>query len=312
MFCNEFLLVDGQINASAKHEMANREVGMDLELLMADKIEATKDVSELRNLDDILCKAAVMVNDKIRRLSIPQTSCKEFVSFDGRKELQRSIQNQRSPWSGLRIDVVDIPGMISDEEAQYYNYICDYYTGGGEVVELGPWLGKSTYYITKALIKNPYFKGHKLNIFDDFIWRADWMNDYLPHEEKLKDGVDFQYLFEKYTSDISNYVDVKKRKFVTYGGNDHVEQLKWDGAPIEIMYIDCGRTIEANEAWYKIFSKSFIPGKTLLIMQDWRLHRQVPVQWYNQTKLFTESKMDKLEMIHELISGDIATFLYHG
>lgn len=46
-------------------------------------------------------------------------------------------------------------------------------------------------------------------------------------------------------------------------------------------------------------------------MQDWRLHRERPRKWYNQTKDFTD-KNPSLELIHEIKDGGIATFLYRG
>ena len=37
-----------------------------------------------------------------------------------------------------------MPGMITDEEAQYYEWIGTFYQRAGAAIELGPWLGKST------------------------------------------------------------------------------------------------------------------------------------------------------------------------
>lgn len=79
-----------------------------------------------------------------------------------------------------------------------------------------------------------------------------------------------------------------------------------------MMFIDCGRTYEANQAWYAAFSSSFIPGGTLLVMQDWRLHRELPFKWYNQTLNFTEAKGEALLLIHELRDGGVGTFLFRG
>src|SRR5262249_9380154 len=100
--------------------------------------------------------------------------------------------------------------------------------------------------------------------------------------------------------------------FVDYDGNEALPQLEWKGGAIEIIYIDCGRTIEANEAWWRIFASHFIPGRTLVIMQDWQLWKGQPPQWDNQTKECTDSKRAALELIHELRDGCIATFLYRG
>jgi hypothetical protein len=47
-------------------------------------------------------------------------------------------------------------------------------------------------------------------------------------------------------------------------------------------------------------------------MQDWRLWREIPEKWFNQTKQFTDSKSHLMEEIHEVSDGGIATFLYKG
>jgi hypothetical protein len=205
------------------------------------------------------------------------------------------------------------PGMISDEECRYYSWIARYYAGIGAAVELGPWLGKSTRYILQGLRANPIFKGRKLHVVDDFIWRASWMNDKVTAAEQLPDGQDFRFLFEKYSRALLPDVVIEQRRITSHGDNDHVPPLEeWSHGPVELLYVDCGRTFEVNEAWYRLFSKSFIPDRTVIMMQDWRLHREVPAQWFNQTKLFTDSKGAQLTLIHELESGCLATFLYRG
>ena len=68
-------------------------------------------------------------------------------------------------------------------------------------------------------------------------------------------------------------------------------------------------TLQANNGWFEIFSKSFIPDVTLLVMQDWGVHRERPRQSYNQTLLFTNAHPE-MKLVHELRWGNIATFLY--
>ncbi len=106
---------------------------------------------------------------------------------------------------------------------------------------------------------------------------------------------------------------MQKRKIITYKGNDDIEQLEWDGKSIEIIYVDCGRTYVANEAWWNLFVDSFIPNRTLIILQDWETHRKVPVLWYNQIKQWVDSKNSTLQLVHEMSNvGAVATFLYRG
>ena len=204
--------------------------------------------------------------------------------------------------------------MISDEEAQYYEYIGSFYQGLGEAIELGPWLGKSTHHIIRGLDKNPKFIGKQLYVFDDFVWRY-WMNPhmnrYMSDDQHLPIHSDFRHLFEKYVRDIRPRLNVTKGKIVDYDGNENLPQIEWNGAPIEIMYIDCGRHLQVNEAWYRIFSPSLIPGISLLLMEDWRTHRERPRRAYNETDRFTAAHPE-LEIVHEVKDGFLATFLYQG
>ncbi len=226
----------------------------------------------------------------------------------GRGILTPSVREKYTPWSSHAVPPCDIPGMISEEECRYYSFIGKYYTGVGEVVELGPWLGRSTFYIVAGLANNPHFR--KLHVFDDFTWRAAWMDKSVKPEERLPHHADFMPLFEKYTQGIRDKIMPKKRKFITYDGNDSVEQLAWNGGPVEILYVDCGRHFEANEAWWRIFQPYLIPDVTLIVLEDWANHREVPVKWYNQIVQWVESKGSSLQLIHELTQGGIATFVY--
>ena len=269
------------------------------------------DIRKLEALSQHLTELTNDVNDRIRCVRAQTFQTPEIGSFDGQQKLTISVQEDNPPWAKIHPEDCNIPGMISREQRRYYQYIGQFYSGRGQVVELGPWLGCSTFHIVKGLATNPHFAAKKLHVYDDFVWRSVWMNDKVRESERLLNHEDFQFLFEKYTSSFQRYLQVEKRKITTFDGNDHVPQLIWSGASIEILYVDCGRTFEANEAWYRIFSSSFIPNRTLLIMQDWRLHRE-PVQWYNQTKQFTDSKDGNLQLIHEVQDGGIATFLYRS
>jgi hypothetical protein len=166
--------------------------------------------------------------------------------------------------------------MITHEEEKYYGYIGTLYQGVGEAIELGPWLGKSTVQIVRGLHRSPNFNGRKLHVFDDFVWRPSWMNQCVSEDMRLPEHADFRFLFDRFSHEASPDIIVSRAKIADYDGNESRTQIRWDGRPIEVMYIDCGRTLIANEGWLNIFSKDFIPNVTLLIMQDWRTHRERP------------------------------------
>src|SRR5439155_13855185 len=104
------------------------------------------------------------------------------------------VHNVDPDWARIPLEDCDIPGMISREERRYYQYIGKFYSGQGEIVELGPWLGCSTFYILSGLAKNPNFAAKHLHVYDDFVWRASWMNDKVGESERLANHQDFQFL----------------------------------------------------------------------------------------------------------------------
>lgn len=269
-------------------------------------------LEELEELNNRLSALSLQVTDRIRRLQGKQTRLPVIPSFDRSDTLEISILEEDTPWKTVALKKCTIPMMLYPEELNYYQYIGRFFSGSGEVVELGPWVGGSTCNILHGLLSNPRFSEKKLYVYDDFVWRASWMNPCVPKHEHLEDLQDFQFLFEKYTRDFQHHMVVGKRKINAEELNKDVPQLEWTGVPVEIIYTDCGRSFEANDAWYRIFSPYFIPDKTLIIMQDWGTHREIPKKWYNQTTHFIESRGEELSMVHELKNGQIATFLYRG
>ena len=232
------------------------------------RLASKDDVPLLERLFWSVEVVAVSLEDRIRQLRFSGRTV-----LGGRPSLQTYLREDRPPWDHLHVNAITMPGMISDEVAKYYEYIGSEYQGHGEAVELGPWLGKSTRHIIRGLNKNPKFVGKQLYVFDDFVWRL-WMNPFISDDQRLPNHSDFCHLFEKYVRDIRPHLNVIKGKIVDYDGNENVAPIKWNGTPIEIMYIDCGRHIEVNEGWYRIFSPYLIPGMSLLIMEDWGTHLQ--------------------------------------
>ncbi len=223
---------------------------------------------------------------------------------------ERYIGAEWTPWSRVELPPCDIPGMITTEEKRYYVWVGRYFSGAGEAVELGPWLGCSTCHILTGLLSNGAFRGRQLHVYDDFVWRSAWMDGKYDGQDRPSNGGDFEPLFHAYMRDLSEHVVVEKRKIAPAAENASLPEISWNGAPIELLYVDCGRTWDSNEAWWRLLSPSFIPGRTLIMMQDWQTYKEEPRQPYNQTKEFTESKGNALELIHELRFGDLATFLF--
>jgi hypothetical protein len=238
-------------------------------------------------------------------------------SSDGARLLARSVLEEDAPWNELAVPSCPTPGMITEEEKRYYVYLGAFYSGAGHVLELGPWLGLSTFYILQGLKQGTNAEKLQLHIVDDFTWRSEWMDPYvdrfgLAPSLKPKHHESFLPLFEHFSAPIIDRLVIHTQRISTSAENAHLPEMSWKEGPIEICYVDCGRTIDANEGWYRVLRPWFIPGRTLIVMQDWQLHKEIPIKWYNQIKQFTDSKGDDLDLIHELCDGGVATFMYRG
>lgn len=74
----------------------------------------------LDSIGQWLSKLTIQVNDKIRRLNARQESIPERLAFDDRSRLEIRVQKPGAPWSDIELPECSIPGMISQEERQYY------------------------------------------------------------------------------------------------------------------------------------------------------------------------------------------------
>ena len=248
----------------------------------------------------------------IRRRQAQRLGPLSLVFAGAKGAMRRQIFDPHPDWDSIDVEEIEIPGMITNEEIRYYKYLCQFYTGTGEVIELGPWLGKSTLHIVKGLLENANFAGRKLHVFDDFVWRPDWMNEYTPASMHLARHADFLGLFESCTREHSNDLQVTKCRFAPYDGNELLSPFGWNGGSIEFLFVDCGRTVEGNETWYRAVKESLIPGRSLIVLQDWATHREIPVKPYNQIHFFVGMHAQELEIVHELERGGVATFLFKG
>jgi hypothetical protein len=216
-------------------------------------VQETIDQLEIQLIDTQDLRRAAVAH---LRNFVPQTT-----SFDGTSRLHVSVMSCSAPWLSTRPAQCQTPAMISREEAQYYSYIGAFYEGIGRAVELGSWLGASTRHIVQSLAGNPNFNGERLYVVDDFVWRAEWMNGYVSDDEKLLNHASFRHLFDKYTGDIRHLLCVQEAKLTDYEGNEERDQFTWGADAIEFLYVDCGRTLAANEAWYNYLRRSFITGE---------------------------------------------------
>jgi len=229
--------------------------------------------------------------------------------------LFREVLNRKTSWSNLQIPPCPVPSMLTQDEMRYYHYITRFYSGIGAVVEIGPWIGSSTYNIVSGLLNNSNFTDDKrLYVYDDFVWRTSWMDKWLTGTDiKSPDNLtSFQPLFDEMIQKFSTHIEAKAMKIFDSGDNSDVPWFTWEHGPVELCIIDCGRSLLLNEYWYNELEPHFIPDRTIIVMQDWQNFKNVPEVFSENTKIFTDSKQQHLDQIHELRNSGTATFIYRG
>jgi hypothetical protein len=297
--------------AAAAMQSLPRSVRVSMAYALLDKAVTESDLPAALSLLGHLEPQIVRLEDRIRKLAAPIGRVAGYAGPAGGPALERSIMQDDRPWRGKVCPRFEIPGMITDEEIQYYHWLAPYYSGEYEVVELGPWLGHSTMHLASALGPALRRHGKRIHVYDDFVWRPGWMKQHLRAQDPPapREHESFEHIFQTFTSAAAELLDVHRGKITNYDGNEQLPPIEWNSGQIELLVVDCGRTIKANQAWLDLFLPAFIPNRTLIVMQDWRLHRERPRKSFNQTLLFTQEN-PRLELVHEIVDGGIATFLY--
>lgn len=182
----------------------------------------------------------------------------------------------------LEFEYSQIPTMISEEEKRYLYFLGkDYWSGFGNIVEIGPWLGGSTYCLAAGFSNNPKRKKEKIVVYDNFIWRS-----FMSQRAKLPlgDGDDFSPFFKKNLKKYSDIVIHKKASLPDENiENDQDAILKrqfdhkeiplityQDSMPVEILFIDGAKSWAGTIHMFNEFHQSFIKGRTLLVCQDYK------------------------------------------
>ena len=166
----------------------------------------------------------------------------------------------------LRQLVPDSCGMISpDERAYFYGYARRLFTGRGDIVDLGCWLGATTISLAGGLAANqrPRAVPRTIHAYDRFIWE-EWMDrvqllgdppltrTYRPQESFLDE-------FHKRIAPWKQRVTVHAEDLVRLG---------WHGGPIEFLLVDAMKSWELTNSIIRGFFPWLIPGQSVIVHQD--------------------------------------------
>jgi hypothetical protein len=168
----------------------------------------------------------------------------------------------------IDMSVIDmsVAGMLSLQERQYlYEYAKNQYSGSGEIVDLGCWLGSSTIPLAMGLQENsnPQITGRHIHAYDIFIWE-DWMDSYGDVSSshlngKFKSGDSF---LEEYHQQTSAW---EKQIYCHPGDLTH---LGWQGGDVEFLFIDAMKSWELANSIIRDFFPSLVPNYSTIVHQD--------------------------------------------
>lgn len=152
--------------------------------------------------------------------------------------------------------------MVSDEIHYLFSLAKDTYTGEGEIVDAGCLLGGSTVAFGEGLKRNETVelesKYSRIHAYDLFKY-YDYMKD-LTIKETKKEG---ESLLPEFSSNVIDYYE-----FLSIYPGDILKR-SWNNEKIEILFIDLSKSRELNQHLVKSFFGNLIPGKSIVIQQDY-------------------------------------------
>ncbi|WP_152912625.1 hypothetical protein [Candidatus Rhodobacter oscarellae] len=174
------------------------------------------------------------------------------------------------PWRNVNLndqpEARRVPTMLAGDEQRFYTWITqDWAEGTGAVVDLGAFAGGST----ARLAAGAKAAGKPLAIhaYDKFTAKAETKQTELYDKGVPEfDGADILPLARDFLSPWADQITYHK-------GN--IEELGWDGGPIEILAIDVFKKVDLIDPITRAFFPSLVPGRSLLVQQDF-LHWSQP------------------------------------
>lgn len=170
----------------------------------------------------------------------------------------------RRPWRSVDVpdDVLAVPTMLSVQElGLLYSLARDYARGDAAIVDAGCFLGGSSAALLAGLRDRPEpWRGPPVVSYDLFEVEQYTVEQYFSGEDALEVGQSFRPVYDRMVSGFSEPHVVREGDIVSLG---------WDGGPIEVLFIDVLKTWDVNDAVLRDFFPHVIPGRTVLVHQDY-------------------------------------------
>ncbi len=170
------------------------------------------------------------------------------------------VSKTHNPPGGISLGMT-----VKSEQIFCRHYARDRYTGAGEIVDLGCWMGATTIAFSKGLRKNvklaPGANQKRIHSYDLFQWHPtmDLNVKGTSLEGKYQPGDSFLADFEVRTKP---YVE----HFTIHPGD--VSLHPWKSGPIELLFVDAMKMPDTARVIVRNFYPHLIPGVSIVAHQD--------------------------------------------
>lgn len=152
--------------------------------------------------------------------------------------------------------------LLTDSEVQLLYWLMkEVYSGQGEIVELGTWLGGSTVAMAAGLKANPDAVNKEIHVYDLFIWEKHY-NTYYGLDYPFQQGDCYLDLYRQNVQPHVSVLNIHK---------GDVCNLGWTSRPIEILFIDIMKTAATAKCVTANFFPYLIPETSFIVHQDFKV-----------------------------------------
>ena len=154
-----------------------------------------------------------------------------------------------------------VPTMLNNYELKLLSILAnEIYTGEGEIVELGAFLGGSTSYLAHGLDQNKNANGHKIKSYDLFEATTHQRQNVFPRFGVHTKEDDLLPLVKSHLGDYTKYVDFNKGNLL---------EAKITNDLVEILFVDIMKSGEICDFVLKNFFTKLITKKSVVLLQDY-------------------------------------------
>jgi hypothetical protein len=170
----------------------------------------------------------------------------------------------RRPWREVEAPekVRAVPTMLSaQEQALLYVLARDHAGGEGAIVDAGCFLGGSSAALLAGVRdRTEPWTGPPVASYDRFRVEEYTLEQFFSDVPGIRVGDSFRSRYDAYVAGYGVQHEVHEGDIVEIG---------WAGGPIDILFLDVLKTWEINDAVLRDFFPHVVPGRTIIVHQDY-------------------------------------------